>query len=159
MSDFSSNSTQVSPQIIERPTSVTVFGILNIVFGLLGLICAPMVDHKPTSTKEMVWNLIAAGISIGFAIWILVLGYGLLKLKPWARRGLIGYACVYIVYMVVISGTDIIAILHRLGQPDNEIQTLIVTISVGLIGLIYPILLLIFMQTAKVKQAFAAIER
>jgi len=41
MDDFGQNAAQSPVQIIEKPTSVMVFGVLNCVFGGLGLICSP----------------------------------------------------------------------------------------------------------------------
>lgn len=153
---------QSPPQIIERPLAVTVFGVLNIFFGGIGMVCTPftlaprlLTRHGPMAMPgDMVWNLISLLSSVGFSVWLLVLGIGLLKLKSWARSGSIGYACICIVLMVVVLGISTNSISNMLDQPRTELWAVISGMCGSVMALIYPILLLFFMLTEKVKRAF-----
>jgi hypothetical protein len=167
MTDFNQNSPQVPVQPVEKPTSVTVFGILNIVFGGMGLICTPfsllvgvpaMQETMQATAPYRMWTLAAGFIGIGFSIWLLVLGIGLVTMKKWARGGSVIYACVMIVWIIVIASMNIAALsLKWINVPETGLPGFIGGTVGGMCGgLIYPILLLIFMQTAKVKQAFQA---
>jgi hypothetical protein len=96
---------QMPVQPVEKPTSVTVFGVLNCVFGGMGLLCTPFSIFGMVmvgKTMEMVppykiFLLVSSFIGIGFSIWLLVLGVGLLTFKNWARRGSVIYAWITIV--------------------------------------------------------------
>lgn len=165
MTDFNPNSPQVPVQPIEKPTSVTVFGILNIVFGGLGLICTPfsllLGVSAAQKTMEMtsaykMWTIASGFIGIGFSIWLLVLGIGLVTMKRWARSGSVIYACVAIVWTLVGVGINLAALsLKWVSMPEAEMAGFMGGTFGGMCGgMIYPILLLIFMQTKKVKRAF-----
>jgi hypothetical protein len=165
MSDLGPNSTQVSPQIIERPTAVTVFGVLNIVVGcyhlvrdspgLYKIIAATFKNsEKITSSGIFVLLLLIAGI--GLTIWLLVLGIGLLTMKRWSRRGSVMFARIMIVFIVITLGSMIIAILMEWSRWHNVLNFSINN-CIAVINWIYYVLLLIFMKTEKVKQAFSAI--
>ena len=163
------NEGQVAPaQNIVKPTSVTVFGVLNIVFGGLGLLCTPfnkaivLVSIQKTmgvTAAYIAWNIFATIVGFGFSIWLLILGIGLLMMKRWARRGSVIYASANIVWAFVLMGINIAALsLGWVTMPDSQMAGFIGGTCGGVCGgLIYPILLLIFMLTPKVKQAFAAI--
>jgi hypothetical protein len=166
MSEFVPNQTQVPVQTVEKPTAVMVFGILNIVFGGIGVLCMPfnlfwlvlpnrMIVMVPAYRVVL---LVSSIVGIGFSAWLLTLGIGLLKIRSWARRGSVIYACIVIVWCIAGFGINILALyLGWMSSPQGQLPAFIGGMCGGLIGLIYPILLLIFMQTAKVKQAFSAI--
>ena len=138
-----------------RPTSVTVFGVLNIVFGGLGLLCTPfgmiatfvLPDFLNQSPGFRNWLILSYVIGLACTIWLLVLGIGLLNLKRWSRRGSIAYGWFAIVF-------GIIGMIVRFGalaggglSPSGEaIPGFIGGIFGGLIGLAYPIVLLVFMN-------------
>jgi hypothetical protein len=169
MTDFNSSESQMPVQPVEKPTSVTVFGVLNIVFGGMGLICTPFSllvgvaamqkTMEATATYKM-WTLAGGIIGIGFSIWLLVLGIGLLMMKRWARGGSVIYACIMIVWNIIGVGMNIAALsLKWINLPEAGLPGFVGGMVGGMCGgLIYPVLLLIFMQTAKVKQAFKARE-
>jgi hypothetical protein len=173
MEDLGQNPVILPPQIIEKPTSVTVFGILNCVFGGLALLCTPFSilglfvgDILPTGQPQMEMApaykgvlLVSSILGIGFAAWLLALGIGLLKMKRWARRGSVIYSCIAIAWAIAGVALNIIAMtMQWITIPEQGLPGFIGGICGGLCGgLIYPILLLIFMQSAKVKRAFAVI--
>jgi hypothetical protein len=156
-------------QAIEKPTSVTVFGILNIIFGGLGLLCTPIVTalelgstytEMETTTTYTAWNLAGSCIGFGFSIWLLALGIGLLMMKSWARRGSIIYSIAFIIWIFLGVGIEVAALsLDWIIIPESQIPLFIGWMCCGFCGgLIYPILLLIFMLTPKVKAAFEALQ-
>jgi hypothetical protein len=159
----------MTEQKIEKPTSVTVFGILNCVFGALGLIGKPFgmfvevtVVHKAlqATAPYKAWTFISGFVGIGFTIWLLVLGIGLLMMKRWARGGSVIYAWVVIFWNFLGMVISIAAAVYLkwLTVPEASMPRFIVGMFVSMCGgLIYPTLLLNFMHTEKVKRAFAAI--
>ena len=167
MTDFNPGESQAFMQTVEKPTSVTVFGILNIVFGGLGLLCTPFgllvgvaaiqKTMEATAAYKM-WTLASGIVGIGFSIWLLVLGIGLVTMKRWARGGSVIYACVVIIWNIIGVGMSIAAVsLKWITVPEAGLPGFIGGTVGGMCGgLIYPVLLLIFMQTARVKQAFQA---
>jgi hypothetical protein len=169
MSDFSPEQSQVPPQITEKPTSITVFGILNIVFGCYQLIrISPglykiMAEFYTNPEKiigpEILFLLLLA-VGIGLSVWLLVLGIGLLTMKRWSRRGSIIYAWIMIVFMVITLGA---IVTKSITDWENAPRILLASITLdnalGVIQWLYMVLLLIFMRTEKVKRAFSAIEK
>ena len=83
----------------ERPASVTVFGILNIVLGGLGMLCMPVgliailaMPHvgNPAALPK-VWLLFSSAIGFVCTVLLIAAGIGLLYLKAWARVLCLGY--------------------------------------------------------------------
>lgn len=107
---------------MHRPTSVTVFGILNLVFAALGLcgvafavmglaVIANMpeaADMPPNPQLDALQHpgyqaFTYANIGLGFlaTIVLAIAGIGLLKLKSWGRSLSLGYAAYSIVMLIV----------------------------------------------------------
>jgi hypothetical protein len=164
----------VEKQVIVKPTSVTVFGVLNCVFGGLFFVCVPvgvffiLMAGKigETSPEITTFDYISLAIVFGLSVWEIITGIGLLKFVSWARRGTIIYAVCDIIWVLV---NIIIHITTSTGQtpvPEGTTEFQAgyqvgyhIGQSCGMIfTLIYPVLLLIFMQSRKVKEAFAKIE-
>jgi hypothetical protein len=112
----------------KKPAVITVFGILNIIFGAIALlivVCGgvatfaiaqvnmpgpgnppnPIKDmleymdkHAPLYTPYLIGEII---IGLIMAIILVVSGIGLLKVRPWARWLSIGYAAVRLVLILV----------------------------------------------------------
>jgi hypothetical protein len=166
MDGLNPSSAQVSPQITERPTVITVFGILNIAFGCYQLICTSPGLYKITvSTLKGFWKIAASDLSlflllsfvgIGFSIWLIALGIGLLRMKRWSRRGSVMYARIIILLTAITLGIPFISMSIGWSSVPKEMWgRFVFDMLIGLIqNLTYPILLLIFMKSAKVKQAF-----
>lgn len=151
-----------------RPTSVTVFGVLNIVIGLYLLvrfihswyrmITGIVKNPEGMITLEGILILLLGVVGIGLAVWLIVLGWGLLKMKRWARRGSVIYAWIMIIFMVITLGGIFISTITDMENAPRILRGSVnISNALGVIRWIYMILLLIFMQTSKVKQAFAAV--
>jgi hypothetical protein len=150
-----------------KPIEVTIFGIGNIIIGCYSLVkmaiswskvIADVFKNPPTMawTTSMLFLLLFILIA-GFVIWLIVLGYGLLTMKRWARRGSIIYAWIMIIFMVLALGGTLISSLMDLENAPRILKASM-TVDNGLAVLewIYMVLLLIFMKTNKVKRVFAA---
>ena len=164
---------------MQRPASVTVFGILNFVFaafGVIGLIASfallglpadsdnPVIQFIHECPGYAVWLKICIALGVLSCVGLLVAGVGLLGLKPWARTFTIAYA----IYAIVFCLGGMLSNLIFMDQPmlgQAQQQRAFETVAAiggpisGTIGelcwLIYPILLLIFMLRPKVMAAFA----
>jgi hypothetical protein len=163
---------------MQRPTSVTVFGILNIVFaafGLLGLIFSIILFFLPADTNNPVIKLIHE--SPAYAAWLkiciplgllscaalLAAGIGLLYLKPWARVLSMAYAIYAIVFGIVGMVINYIFMVQPMIEQACQQQgpeaagamgAAIGGSIGGCFGLIYPVLLFIFMLRPTVVAAF-----
>ena len=147
---------------MQRPTSVTVFGILNIVFGVLGFCCLPlsaaaffMPHDSPVMQSNPVMQVIdtnagyraflLGSIVVGmiFIIMLLIGGIGLLINKAWGRTLSLVYAYYAIASAVVGMVVNLAVLAPALAQQQAGL--LVNSICGGVIGLIYPVLLLVFM--------------
>lgn len=167
----------------QRPTSVTVFGILNIVFGTFGLLCTPislaMILGMPVAGNPVLrvihgnelyrlWTIGGSLLGIVAAAVLLAAGIGLLQLRPWARLTSIGLAIYNLVAGVLNIGMSVFVFMPlvqgvKMGSGAEQaaaLGALIGGIAGGVggscVGMIYPILLLIFMTRPSVKAAFQA---
>jgi hypothetical protein len=164
---------------MQRPTSITVFGILNIVFAAFGffavLASVMLFAVTGTNSNNPVIQLIqdnpayaaylkfSIGLGLVVCAALLVAGIGLLKMKPWARMLSIIYGVFGIISVIINS----IANYYFLVQPmlekaHNEqgpeaagvMGGAIGSMFGGCFGIIYPVLLLVFMNLPKVAAAF-----
>ncbi|MDA0658835.1 MAG: hypothetical protein O2931_08430 [Planctomycetota bacterium] len=152
---------------MQRPTSVTVFGILNIVLGLLGTIASAAFPFLPQAENGAVPGLNVnvhpavqiyqdVSLKLGFvaSIVMLVSGIGLLMLQPWARKLCLVYAA-YAVVATIVGTVVTISIFLPLLRPAQEENPAVAAGLVGgiigavigsLIGCIYPFLLWHYMR-------------
>jgi hypothetical protein len=103
---------------MNRPTSVTVFGILNIVFAVIGVLSMiaslfmflpqaagthnpviQLIHDNPAFAAWLKFSMVQGTLA---AVALLLAGIGLLKLQPWARTVSIVYA-IYSVVMIVVG--------------------------------------------------------
>jgi hypothetical protein len=146
-----------------RPAAVTVFGILNIVFGSLGLICMPfsllaafgMEEIWDPSPVAVGWVIFTHAVGLVCTILLLTLGIELLRLKAWARKWTFGYACFSITWNVIGSIVNLLLITSgEFGYAEQVLPGALGGICGGFIGgLIYPVFLVIFMRWPAVKDA------
>jgi hypothetical protein len=164
---------------MQRPTSVTVFGILNIVFaafGFFGVIASamlftlsganssnPVIQLIQDNPSYAAWIKISVVLGILVSIGLLASGIGLLKLKPWARIFSIVYAIYSIVMIIVGTVVNYFFLVQPLLEKAHNEQGPAAAGAIGgaiggmfggCLGIIYPILLLIFMMRPKVIAAF-----
>jgi len=164
---------------MQRPTAVTIFGILNMVFavfGFIGLIASMAMFFLPASSSNPVMKVINE--SPTYATWLkvciplgvlssaalLAAGIGLLGLKSWARKLSIGYAIYAIVFGILATVVNSIFLTQPMleqarQQPGPEATGAAIGGAIGgtiggCLGLIYPVLLLIFMLRGNVVAAF-----
>lgn len=160
---------ELPPPGAVRPTSVTVFGILNIVFGGLGLLCMPVALLPMFLPAEMQQGTqlgpgmkayLGVTLVIGFFCNILLVatGIGLLNLKRWARQWSYYYAW-FAIFMGVV-GITITILMSMSGMQGaseqkmaEEVGGLIGGMCGGIIGLIYPIFLIVYMRRPNVVEA------
>ena len=131
---------------MHRPTSVTVFGILNLVFaalGLCGVAFAVMgltvmanlpegADRPPNPQLDalqnpayMAFNYASIGLGFLATIVLAIAGIGLLKLKSWGRSLSLGYAAYSVVMQivgVVVSYIFLIQPAMALAEQGNDPQ-------------------------------------
>jgi len=102
---------------MQRPTSVTVFAILNIIWAAIGVISLgfavanwtgvyepPTADNPVLKLMESnhayrLFTHISTAVGAVATIVLLAAAIGLLQLKPWARIATIGYGC----YTILIT--------------------------------------------------------
>jgi hypothetical protein len=162
MDEFGKNMVQTPAPAVKRPGVVWVFGVMNLVFGCylmvrMGLGWYKIIIGYINKPEEITWSLLIFVVSIGLIIWLIVLGIGLLTMKRWARRGSVLYGWINVVLIVITLVCLIVSMIAE-WKDTPRIFMASITINNGLavIQWIYMVLLLVFMKTAKVKQAFAA---
>lgn len=146
----------------ERPVPVTVFGILNIVFGSLGLLCMPlgligifaMPNVMNAAVAVKAWMLVSSAVGFVCTILLITVGIGLLYLKAWARTGAVVYGWFAIIWGIVgmVASLGLIA-SGGYGHSHSALPGAIGGIFGGLVGLIYPVLLIVFMRRPDVRNA------
>ena len=163
---------------MRRPASVTVFGVLNFVFaalGVIGLMASfallglpassnnPVIHFIHESTRYAIWLKLCIALGMLSCALLLAAGFGLLSLKPWARRLSIAYAIYAIVFCLGGMLINLIFMVQPMIGPAGQQRAFATVWAVGgpisgTIGgffwLIYPLLLLAFMLRPKVAAAF-----
>lgn len=165
---------------MKRPTSVTVFGILNILFaafGVFGIVMSiavlklvganqannPVIKLLHDNPVYAAWFKLMIPLGLISTAVLLAAGIGLLLLKNWARITSIVYAIyTLIICLLGLVMNSVFLLMPLLNQSGNgssaevagQIGAAIGTVVGGLFSLVYPILLLIFMTRPKVIAAF-----
>ncbi len=163
---------------MQRPVSVTVFAVLNLVFaafGVFGLISSfalfTMVDAGNNPVLKMMqenpayktWIMLSIPLGLAVCVALLASGIGLLGLKPWARWLAIAYA-IFAIFLCIANllVNYIFMVRPLLEQAEHArgpeagaaVGGAVGVMFGGCAGLLYPVLLLIFMLLPKVAAAF-----
>ena len=173
---FTQNSERIAN--MERPTSATVFGILNIAFaamGAFGVVLAvamfsttadannPVIKIMRESPGYMIYMKIMIPLGAVACVLLLVAGIGLLCFKAWGRILSIVYAVWAILNGILGAVMNFFVLflprLHQAQQINGPEQAGAYGGAIGgtfgsCFGLIYPVLLLIFMLRPKLAAAF-----
>jgi hypothetical protein len=163
---------------MQRPASVTIFGILNVLFaafGVVGLIASfalfsvpedpnsPVVKLLHQNASYTVWLKFCILLGLLSCVVLLAAGVGLLGLKPWARTLSMGYAIFAVVFAMMAMGINLFVMIQPLFEQVPPQQERAVAGAIGgplsgtvggCLGLIYPLVLLAFMLRPKVASAF-----
>jgi hypothetical protein len=158
---------------------VTVFAILNILFGIIGFLGSivssammfvggmlgdnPVLQAIQTHTSYRVFFAVSLVLGLVFSALLLVSGWGLLKMSKVARRLAIAYG-IYAVVAAVVSNVVNFFFIYRpmleqaAGQQGAQqgivIVSLVGAVVGGVIGLTFPVALLIYFMMPGVKRAF-----
>ena len=168
---------------MKRPTTVTVFGVLNIVFACVGGCQLGFTFAQPAIQKAMgveaqenpivkameddpnvkvVQQIGIATLSLASLVQ-LAAGIGLLRMRSWGRTISIWYAAYDILSKIVFAALNFMFLQQAInGVPNLQADAGPVGVFMGvfmgcflIFALVYPILLLIFMNRANVKAAFS----
>jgi hypothetical protein len=156
----------------ERPVSVTLFGILNIGYGLFGLF-GPLLSRADAKLQEaftdlgtsaagglvnsisafmdalyhnplyIVWNQITVPLNFMASLLMVAAGVGLLLLKNWARLTSIGLG-VYKTILAILNGAVFCLALREILAKTTQGGGALVVIILILAGLVEAVLTLVY---------------
>src|SRR5258707_672755 len=121
--------------MMQRSAAVTIFGILNILFGALGFVSTLFVlllvpkmlanldeAHNPAlkimneHPAYMAFTKGSQALSLIVCPVLIASGIGLLRLKPWARKTTIGYG----IYAILLGLAGLVLMMIYLSGPLLE---------------------------------------
>ncbi len=162
----------------ERPTSVTVFSIINLVLSGLGVIGIifwvlglmgiqfgsaegnPVLELMNSSPAYQLFTHIATGVGVLVTILVISASIGMLTLKPWARTATIGCGVYSILMTIAAVAVNYLAIFGPLIADSSGPERIGMIVAVVIQAVISALfigyyLLMIFMLTRpKVVEAF-----
>jgi hypothetical protein len=163
---------------MQRPTSATVFGILNILFAVIGVFSIlatitlfsataqsanPVAEIVRENAAYAAWMKVSLLLGIATCLVLLAAGIGLLMVREWARKLSVGYAIYALVFGTIGTAINFVFLFRPLferaaqgGGPEaaGAIGGAIGGVIGGCFGMVYPIVLLIFMLRKNVVAAF-----
>jgi hypothetical protein len=170
---------------MQRPTAVTVFSILNMVFAALGffgtigslvMLAAlahdtnnPMMEIIRDNPGYAMYMKVSALLGMAVGLALLAAGIGLWLLQPWGRLLSIAYGILAVISIPVNSVVSYLFVtrplMEQMMQHHNNtaatsaaVGGMVGGLIGGCFGMIYPILLLVFMFRPNVAAAFKAPE-
>ncbi len=175
---------QYVPATSGRPTGVTVFAILSILFGFMGVLgtigsaamlfigdkfgANPVTEKLMTSSGYFAFTIAGAVLGFIFSIVLLASGIGLLKMSKTARKMAIAYGFYAIVATILVNVVNVVVIflplLQQAGDKSGPEQTVAIATLIGavigaFVGLIFPVALLIYFLMPSVREKFDSWER
>jgi hypothetical protein len=146
------------------PTAGIVFGILNCIFGGLGVLSLfnlSNVFNDPTGLYEMLgkdfhsWLILSSILGILVNAWLLACGIGLFYLKAWARKGTLYYAYYSFIMLVVGPSVTFLTASEINDAPSLVRDAFWFGIAISIVfGLVYAVLLMIFMKKESMREAY-----
>lgn len=147
----------------ERPTAVTVIGIINIIFGALGLTClcislVTMFMPQPYEQSAALrgFGILNLVISLALSGALLASGIGLMSRSAWARMLAIRWAIANLVWSVIslvasiawVMPETMAAMADRMPPEQAAMASTMTYVFLGIsvLFMIYPVLVLIFMR-------------
>jgi hypothetical protein len=164
---------------MKKPTAITVFGVLNLVFGVLGacgvvfslvsLFMAtpgtnPVYDVMRSSVVLVYWTYASSLIGGVLTLVLCIAGIGLLMDKAWGRLASLAYGGATILFGLLGILMNAIflfpAMLELADSSRPEVAGGVIGGVVGgvagsCIGLVYPVLLIVFMTRKPVVEYLA----
>lgn len=167
-----------------RPTAVTVIAVIGIVFAILGICCGgfgllgsalteSMMGASPAGEQDINrqmmnipgmdrYNLFSSVIAIILGFLLIIGSIGSLMMAGWARGLMVFYAMFAILANVgstIIYFTMLFPEQQKIAANNPGAQAYLVGSYFGLgcgmiIGLIYPIAVLLIMNKPEIKSAF-----
>jgi hypothetical protein len=149
---------------VQAPASIRVFGILYLVFGGMGMLCAPfsllgmapiaaMFGDNPFAitffTASTLLSIVSSGVMLGA-------GVGLVRQREWGRRLAVVYAWVAIVLGVVSSVITVALMTGRVGSAPEMVGGLIGGVIGGLLNLAFNGVTIYFLTRPAVRDFLAA---
>lgn len=148
------------------PASIRVLGILNLIFGGMAVLCTPvaivmillMNRFNPAETGVMgtpygmAYTIISTGLGMVAAVVEIISGIGLLRKRKWGRTLALGYGG-----YGILAGLAGIVVALTFAMPSTPANLSVFTratgIMSGVFGMIYPVLLIVFLCRQKVVAA------
>ena len=146
-------------EALVKPKAIKVFGVLNVIFGGLGLLgtCIGLGAILALTTFDLIpipegnnaafvtqdqnsflyfYNIISAAVALLFAIVLLVSGIGLLKHKKWGRTTGLAWAAYCVLSTIVVSVVTWTHIYpYQLETlADNEVTAAVPNMEAILLG-------------------------
>jgi hypothetical protein len=163
---------------MQRPTAVSIFGYLNIVFAVFALFGAfgafslqlagddsknPIVKLMHENQAYATWVKCTIPMDLLSFAFLLTAGIGLLRLSEWARKLSIAYGIYAILMDIAVAAANFVFLRPMLAQTsftDGAYTAPAATAAVigaimgGVFGLIYPVVLIVFMMRREIAAAF-----
>lgn len=169
------------PETSGRPTGVTVFAILHVLFGLAGIggtlfsivfalldvsLAAgpnPILDAINENEAYRSYTFVMGIVGVFFSIALIASGLGLLKVRAWARTVSLVYGVYGIVFAIIGNVVNYFAlykpILEKVAGADGGQDLVVVGGIIGgvagsCIGLVYPVAIVIYFLRPSIRKLF-----